>query len=206
MDAQTVWQCNLSNISVSVDGGQTWESAGKGGSSCIMSFADAKTGWTLKRGTIELTADGGQTWNKVTLPEGVKDIEAISLRTASEGYVLTSDGVLHKTQDGGNSWSSITLDLTKYGQMKFLPSNPHGYPPSVAIRFFDVDHGVIVMSLAGGGSKVVALRTADGGQTWTEEIVPATIGTLHLTHDGKYLTVNSALETEKVTVLRYTGE
>jgi hypothetical protein len=63
------------------------------------------------------------------------------------------------------------------------------------------------MSLVGGGSnKVVALRTADGGQTWTEEIVPTTIGTLHLTHDGEYLTVVSALRPDKITVLRYVGE
>ncbi|MBN1995721.1 MAG: hypothetical protein JW953_23740 [Anaerolineae bacterium] len=211
MDAQTVWQCNLSNTSVSDDGGKTWENVDKAcnnycGNNCRISFADAQTGWTLKKGVIELTTNRGKTWHKVPLPEGVKDIEAISLRTASEGYVLTSDGVLHKTQDGGNSWSSVTLDLTKYGQMKFLPADPPGYPPSVAIRFFDADHGVIVMSLAGGGSKVVALRTADGGQTWTEETVPAPIGTLHLTHTGQYLTVNSALETSKVTVLRYTGE
>ncbi|MFC1975883.1 WD40/YVTN/BNR-like repeat-containing protein [Chloroflexota bacterium] len=207
MDAQTIWQCNLSSIQVSVNGGQTWQSTGQGGNYCIMSFVDAKTGWLLKSGTIELTTDGGQSWNEVTLPEGGKDIGAISLRTASEGYVLTPDGVLHKTQDGGNSWSSVTLDLTKYGQMQFLPATDPGYPPSVAIRFFDADHGVIVMSLVGSGSsKIVAFRTADSGQTWTEEAVPATIGTLYLTHDGQYLTVSSILEAKKVTVLRYTGE
>ena len=169
-----------------------------------MSFADAKTGWLLRSGTIELTIDGGQSWNEVTFPEGGKDIGAISLRTASEGYVLTSDGVLHKTQDGGSSWSSVTLDLTKHGQT--LPFTAPGYPPSVAIRFFDADHGVVVMSLVGASSEIVAFRTADGGQTWTEEVVPATIGTLYLTHDGQYLTVSSILEPEKVTVLRYTGE
>ena len=64
----------------------------------------------------------------------------------------------------------------------------------------------LVMSLVGASSEIVAFRTADGGQTWTEEVVPATIGTLYLTHDGQYLTVSSILEPEKVTVLRYTGE
>jgi hypothetical protein len=62
------------------------------------------------------------------------------------------------------------------------------------------------MSLIGGGSKLVALRTADGGQTWTEEAVPAPIGTLHLTHDGKYLTVIPAIESQKIIVVHYTGE
>ena len=170
-----------------------------------MSFADAKTGWTLKRGDIELTTDRGKTWNKVIKPEGVKDIEAISLVTTSEGYLLTSERVLYKTQDGGKTWSSVTLDLKKYEQMKFLPTGTPGYPPSVAMRFFDANQGVIVMSLVGGGSKVVALRTADGGQTWTDEEVPTPIGTFHLTHDGKYLTVNPELESGKIIVLHYTG-
>lgn len=205
VDAQTIWQCSRNAINVSGDGGKTWQNAGQGLADCPLIFADTKTGWVLKKGNIEMTTDRGKTWQKVTLPENAGDIATISPRTASEGYVLTSDGLLHKTQDGGKNWSSVALDMTKYGKMKFLPSPTPGYPPTVAIRFFDANHEVIVMSLAGGGSKVVALRTADGGQTWAEEEVPAPIGTLHLTHDGKYLTVIPMLETQKITVLKYTG-
>jgi photosystem II stability/assembly factor-like uncharacterized protein len=210
VDAQTVWQCNVSYTSVSGDGGKTWENISPGDGSCVLSAADAKIAWAIRlpRGVLQLTTDRGKTWKKMVLPNNLKEFETISLRTASEGYMLTADGVVHKTQDGGKTWSSsATLDMTKYGKMTFLPVGDHpGCLPSSVIRFFDADHGLVIMSLlGGGGSKVVALRTADGGQAWTEEAVPAPTGAFHLTHDGKYLTVIPTLKPQKIIVLRYTG-
>jgi photosystem II stability/assembly factor-like uncharacterized protein len=72
------------------------------------------------------------------------------------------------------------------------------------MRFLDANHGIVVLSLAGGGeSKIVALRTTDGGQTWEEEAVPAEIGKPYLTNDGMLLTVASFLNIGEITVLRY---
>jgi hypothetical protein len=52
----------------------------------------------------------------------------------------------------------------------------------------------------------VALRTADGGKTWSEETVPVGIGVVYLSQDGTFLTVTLALSSSTFTVLRYTGE
>ena len=49
----------------------------------------------------------------------------------------------------------------------------------------------------------MALRTADGGQTWEEETIPAEIGAPYLTHDGMLLTVSSFLNIGELTLLRY---
>jgi len=69
------------------------------------------------------------------------------------------------------------------------------------MRFFDADHGLVVVSLVGGGSsEVLALRTTDGGQTWEEESVPTPIGTFYLTRDGTVLTMTGT--TKEVIVLR----
>jgi photosystem II stability/assembly factor-like uncharacterized protein len=208
VDVRTVWECNASDIRLSTDGGQTWQGSQgpRGQPFCRVSSADDKTVWYLSPSKLEATADGGTTWEEVTLPEAVypRDVLAISLRTPQGGYILDSTGALYVTSDGGETWSSQTLGLAdKYGDMEPMP--PGSVAP-VAIRFFDAEHGLIVLSLVGGGrSKVVALRTADGGQTWAEEVVPAEIGVPYLTHDGRFLTIHSFFNTGKITVLRYAG-
>jgi len=188
---------------VSSDSGQSWESAETpGNANCKVSFIDADTGWGISSLQLRATDDGGATWNDVALPEGIAKVAAISLRTADEGYLMTSAGVLYKTVDGGASWSSLPLDLTGYGQMGLLPSDL----PSAAIRFFDADNGVVVVNLVGGGqSAVLALRTSDGGLTWEEETIPVDIGVPYLTRDGEFLTIHSFLKSNTIFVARYKG-
>jgi photosystem II stability/assembly factor-like uncharacterized protein len=194
---------NGGNVRVSTDGGQKWTAVANLSSSGIsqfISFIDAKTGWAANQTTLWATADGAQKWTAVALPEGAKKLVEIALRTASAGYLLDEAGVLYITQDGGQHWSSQALEL-KDGALALI-KEPHG----AALRFFDADHGLIIASLAGGGSrKLVALRTADGGKTWQKEdmSVPAPIGSLYLTHDGTTLTIFDT--TNQVTVLRYAG-
>jgi photosystem II stability/assembly factor-like uncharacterized protein len=208
VDAQTIWQCNASDIRLSTDGGQTWQGSpgGRGQPLCQVSAVDDEAAWYLSPSKLEVTMDGGVTTQDVSLPEGVQPtrILAISLRTPGEGYVLYETGILYTTLDGGESWSSQNLGLEeKYGEMKSMP--PGGIVPA-AMRFFDANHGVIILNLVGGGSKVVALRTADGGQTWVEEVVPSEIGVPYLTRDGKFLTLNSFFNDGQIAVLRYKGD
>jgi photosystem II stability/assembly factor-like uncharacterized protein len=207
VDVQTVWQCGLNDTQVSMDSGQTWEGTGTaGGNNCMVSFADAKTGWLFGARKLKATKDGGGTWEEVSLPEGarVAKIAAISLRAAGEGYIVTSDAVLHVTQDGGKSWSSLPFDLEEYEGMMLLSIDR----PSAAIRFFDADNGLVVLSLVGGGKSIVAaLRTTDGGETWTDEVVlSGDAGIPYLTRDGKFLTLTSLLEDNQITVLEYKGD
>jgi photosystem II stability/assembly factor-like uncharacterized protein len=211
VDEQTVWACGRmigqsfttpGGVRLSTDGGQTWEGQTAFQSMpgrCPLSFLDTQTGWVANARKLNVTTDGGETWEDIT-PD-VLDIAAIALRTPSEGYVLDYDGTLYATTDGGKSWSSQGLGLEKHSELTLMKSQDF---VMAAIRFADADHGVVVLSLVGDESKVVALRTADGGQTWTEEVISEEIGPLYLTHDGNLLTIYSLLNSELV-VFRYVG-
>lgn len=203
VDVQTIWQCNASDVGRSTDGGQTWqsESTGRGQPYCRMSAADGEVAWHLSPTSLQGTVDGGATWTEIAMPGDMPpgNVAAVSLRTADEGYLLTSDADLYVTRDGGESWSLLPLDLADYEGMMLMPSDL----AMAAMRFFDADNGLVVLSLVGQQSRVVALRTSDGGQTWQEEAVPAEIGVPHLTHDGSFLTVHSFHNTGAITVLEY---
>lgn len=213
VDEQVVWVCGRmrgqsfgtpGGVRMSLNGGQTWEPQANYQSEpgfCPLSFLDTKIGWVANAGRLSATADGGATWEEITLPEGIAEIVAISLRTPSEGYVLDDAGDLYVTLDGGKSWSTRTLGLDEYGELKLLPISE---TTTAAMRFPDADHGIVVLNLAGGGdNRVVALRTADGGQTWEEESVPAKLGIPYLARDGALLTLAELIDTSNITVLRY---
>jgi photosystem II stability/assembly factor-like uncharacterized protein len=172
---------------VSTDGGRIWQAAssiGGGYTAPYISFLDAQTGWIATRDPCLLwaTSDGGKTWTEITPPEELTILAGISLRTAMDGYLLDDTGVLCTTQDGGQSWSLQTLGLDS----KIVTAYELAL---TAMRFTDANHGVVVLSLEGGGGKALILRTADGGKTWKQEDAPVPTGTLYLTHDGETLTV-----------------
>lgn len=209
IDDQILWECNYSDLRVSTDGGLNWSdrARGMGQPGCKLSAIDDQTAWYFSQNTLFKTSDGGNTRDEIGLPDGVvaSDVAAISLRAADEGYVMTRSGDLYHSADEAQSWSIVTsVDLEKYEEMELMGSRGL---PTAAIRFFDQDHGLIVLSLAGGGAnKVVALRTNDAGQTWIEESVPAEFGTPYLSRDGKFLTIVSAIHTTDVSLYRYNGD
>jgi photosystem II stability/assembly factor-like uncharacterized protein len=145
------------------------------------------------------TKDGGSNWDEIILPEETRKIAAISLRTPEDGYVLLFDRTLYSTSDGGQSWTTKTLEIED-NDLEFM--NVGGQ--SAAIRFLDDDHGMVILNLAGGGkSKLLALVTSDGGQTWEHDIVPVGLGVPFLSHDGKYLTVTELVGAGTITVLEH---
>jgi photosystem II stability/assembly factor-like uncharacterized protein len=181
----------MKNLSVSTDGGKTWKAiTGKaGGMGCILAFADTKTGWLGFGAKFEVTTDGGATWKELALPKDVSKVAAISLRTPTDGYLVDADGILHITRDGGKTWSSLSLGLVNPSILGFSSGPFVNETPQAAVRFFDANHGLVILGLS-GKTNMVALRTADGGKTWKEESLPAELGKPYLSRDGKFLTVN----------------
>jgi photosystem II stability/assembly factor-like uncharacterized protein len=191
VDVQTIWQCGMNNVSVSTDGGKTWKAVAEkaGGMGCLLSFADAKTGVFGFGNKFQMTTDGGATWKELALPKDVSNVAAISLRTPTEGYLVDKDGVLHITQDGGKTWSSRSLGLNAPSIKGFVTGGFVNETPQAAVRFLDANHGLVVLGLSDKTS-MIALRTANGGKTWKEEILPAELGKPYISRDGKFLTVN----------------
>lgn len=227
IDAKTMWECNASDVRVTTDGGQTWTDRprGPGSPGCKISAIDARTAWVVLPEQFIVTHDGGVTREALVLPGNrwANQIAAVSFRSQTDGYILDAAGRLYVTADGGRTWETMPpLDFSQYGSMKLLVNNGQPY---AALRFFDADHGLMIVSLAGrgasfgadhgltiltgrGASMVIALQTADGGQTWNEHSIRAPYGTPYLSHDGKYLTMVSAFTNagREVTIFRYIGE
>lgn len=179
-------------------GGQTWQAVTNlpyTGKCMFISFVDDQVGWAASSsaGKLWATADGGQTWTEVALPEDSGEIATVALRTASDGYLLDSSGTLYVTADGGQSWSAQSMGL----ENNVLTTTNI---PLAAMRFTDADNGVVIATLVGGQGAFLALRTADGGQTWEQEVLPVDFGSPYLTHDGTLLTFAST--TGQATLLR----
>jgi hypothetical protein len=204
LDEQVAWHCgNSGSVGLSVDGGKTWQKVGNYGGMepdhCLhVSFPDTSTGWAATASTLGATNDGGKSWVELTLPKDFqRNILAIYLRTASDGYLLDAKGTFWVTTDAGKTWSANSLGLK---EKERLFSNA----PNAAIRFSDANHGMLVAILMIKGQKVVAgFHTEDGGQTWQWEQIPGlTWASFFLARDGASLTAVAADE-GKITVLRY---
>ena len=204
LDEQVAWHCgNGGHVRITTDGGITWHEVADFGPNeprhCrLLSFVDADIGWAATPFQLGATVDSGTSWTEINLPEGIENIAAIALRTISDGYLLDLKGNVFITQDGGDTWTNRSLGL-KAGK-ELMDFNA----PMAAMRWYDADHGLVVVSLVGEGeSEVLAFHTADGGQTWEQESVPAKFGVLYLTRDGRVLTITHL--GNKITVLRYEG-
>jgi len=140
-------------------------------------FPNGDIGW-LCRSTSEssaslyATTDGGRAWQTYTLdfPCG-----QISLLNASEGYILSDQGVgagsqyvsLYHTADGGQSW-----DL----RFEHDPATPedHGLPTGGIKNYFGFlssDIGLVAGSEPVPGF-VYLFRTIDGGISWFQSDCP----------------------------------
>jgi photosystem II stability/assembly factor-like uncharacterized protein len=197
VDAKIVWSTgNQGGVRLSTDGGKTWQAVTdlEVSRSFLISFVDGNTGWAGSVSNLFTTSDGGQTWQEVIPPDGVGEIAAVSLRTATEGYVLDSNGLLYVTQDGGKSWTAKPLGLEK----KIFSSDTL---PMAAIRFTDANSGIVIVSPEDSDGALVALRTTDGGSSWNQEALPAKSGPLHITHDGRFVSILGG--DSSITLLHY---
>lgn len=206
VDEQVAWHCgNSGHVRVTTDGARNWQAVADFGPSepthCrFLSFLDDKTGWAATPNQLAATQDGGMTWTEIARPDDIQTIMAIALRTASDGYILDSGGKLFVTQDGGKTWSTRELAPIADDSGKSFA----WYVPSAAVRFLDSERGLVVMNFRNAvtnKNQAMAMRTADGGQTWSQASIPVT-GALYLSHDGEILTVTS-LTGREITVLRY---
>ncbi|NLP15511.1 MAG: hypothetical protein GX379_00505 [Clostridiales bacterium] len=193
---------NGNNVRVTKDGGRTWSEVSDAKLNSIhldIDFVDENTGWVATNKKCAVTIDGGSTWTEMNLPEDLKSIATISLRTSEDGYILSTNGMLFITSDGGSTWSSKDIELEKYGVID-EKGKPGLYKSNVAladINFSDEDNGIIVFSgiVPGEGTKTYCLTTNDGGESWvSEELKPKEgfiANKIYISDDGNYLTLGS---------------
>lgn len=202
---QVIWACGgATHVRKSLDAGQTWETVTNFGDPRTItnpchsaSFIDENTGWLANSNLFGSTTDGGQTWTMQALPETAHKIATVDTYALNEGYLLDQKGALFFTQDGGEHWlptGQLALGLIE------LPATAYQL---AAMRFSDSQHGIVVISSSPYATEepVMAFHTADGGQTWTSEIVPVVAGPIYLAREGNLLTVISGVN--QMTLLRY---
>lgn len=182
---------NQGDVRVSDDGGERWIFATGWGRTepahaRFLSFVDDQRGLIASPTELAMTSDGGETWIPVAPPREIGPIAAVSLaeeRGALRLRLLDERGKLYLSADGGKSWTEARSPL-RGGVLGSMAT------PFAALRFRGAE-GVLAAFTAEGSSTGHVFRTRDGGQTWSEEAVPAPFppGATTLSFDGKLLTV-----------------
>lgn len=118
-------------------------------------------------GTVLRSTDRGASWELHSIPDAasldLRDIEALSQRTAYAMVAGADTARIYRTDDGGQSWTR-QYDDTRKGV--FLD----------AIAFWDASHAIAVGDPMDG--RFLILRTEDGGAHWTRLPPPASPPTL----------------------------
>jgi photosystem II stability/assembly factor-like uncharacterized protein len=200
LDAQNGWMLagdpqdlSKSTLFHTFDGGQNWTSTLAPFGMGRIQFLDAQNGWAMANigcaaGSCGLdifkTTDGGKSWDKVssaspdnnnqpgTLPFG-GDKNGMTFLDMQHGWVggaEPKDGYvwLFATKDGGQTWKQVNLPLPS----GYVTSTISVEPP----RFFNVQDGILPVTLFTDSPHKVFYLTRDGGQSWKPGSVIASNG------------------------------
>ncbi len=183
---------------LSDDGGLTWRtvSAALGQGRVGVASGGGDFAFTVSPSAISLTADGGASWRSVAIPTA-RSITAAAFTDPLTGFAQDDGGVLRRTLDGGTTWQvldpgPVTTPLSQIvtlgaGRLVLVYGNGLVRSGDNGTTFRPVDSPVIRRSrvLAGGPiatagagraaiivGRRAAVRTVDGGATWTRIPLP----------------------------------
>ncbi|NLL77925.1 MAG: hypothetical protein GX235_11895 [Clostridiales bacterium] len=180
---------NYSQVATTSNGGKTWSRLPDFGNMAnghcrYLSFIDENTGWIANRKDLGFTKDGGKSWETVSIPEGILEISAIWLSSATKGYILSSKGTLYKTTDGGLTWTEKDLKIEGFKRMDC---------PTMAFRIAGEKTLQVVAYLEKGKEKgYYYFYSDDGGDTWKREdlVLEGGKGYVYLNREGTMLTIS----------------
>jgi photosystem II stability/assembly factor-like uncharacterized protein len=154
------WTATMQILYKTADGGQTWQNVSGwtfSDNPRDMQYLTEDNVWAIGYGGIYHSDDSGETWTEVFDRGGW----SLSFPNEDEGWGISDSYILHMKQD--HTWEQLAVP----GR---APSFRLRAPYSTDIQFIDEDHGWIV------GSEIPVMHTADGGETWYQQSVPADIG------------------------------
>jgi photosystem II stability/assembly factor-like uncharacterized protein len=106
------------------------------------------------------STNGGGRWTLIPRPLANHPVTAISFLSPSTGYEISS-GRLFFTRNSGRRWKEI------------LSLGSSGIGGAAGLSFASPTTGYVLANFAGAGK--LPLRTADGGRTWTPELLPTAL-------------------------------
>jgi photosystem II stability/assembly factor-like uncharacterized protein len=157
-DSQTGWIIGESALlRKTTDGGTSWTDQPNpltGTTQRLESvhFVDKNNGWVAAgySGKILNTTNGGANWAEQT--SGTSEwLYSVHFINASTGWAAGGSALL-KTTNGGTTWLKQTL--------------PSGVTSLRAVHFYDASNG---FAAGGTGGSSIAIRSTDGGVSWTVE-------------------------------------
>ncbi len=199
VNEKTAYACgNSRNVRFSRDGGKTWEAAknigdGEPNHCRYLSFLNPQTGWIASGELLASTTDGGNSWDKIDIPSGAGDIMAIDLSSGNTGYIFDSNGSLYKFSGNNTGWRKIAISGLNPADYLLMISGS----PSVIVKFFDANNGMIILKQLKPEKALVSFSTKDGGKSWIKEKVAdnkicGSNSNLYLSKDGNLLTIKNS--------------
>lgn len=134
-------------------------------------FANADTGYVVgNRSKIYRTTDGGATWKDIsydTLANATINYTGLAVVNGKTLFVGGSSRRVLKSTDAGETWTDLSLNIATN--------------PIVVTSFTSVSN--IVMNDASNGyiqAGGILLRTTDGWTSWTADLAPTGMNSIHL--------------------------
>ncbi|GHB85816.1 YCF48-related protein [Persicitalea jodogahamensis] len=155
---------NSADVYRTTDGGSTWSASSPGFNVSKVFFVDASNGWAGGAdGKIAKTINGGLTWTDVNAGTEFANnyIDKIYFKDSNVGWIMGSK--CRKTTNGGLTWSDNIVG----GYSVAVPFN--------SISFYDADHGIALTRWRNPSGGMFYFKTSDGGQTWTQQVLPSSI-------------------------------
>jgi photosystem II stability/assembly factor-like uncharacterized protein len=129
---------------------------------------------------VAVSTDDGDTWRRIPRPTKRAEIASADFVSARVGYVLVENGRLYFTRNAGERWRELV------GTGRVRPG---------LLAFGDRRHGWISMGEFPGS----ALRTADGGRSWTPQILGSgLVSSIAAVGDGTGFAVTSAIDSSDI--------
>jgi photosystem II stability/assembly factor-like uncharacterized protein len=198
VDAEVAWAVGQNGTIIKTsDGGVSWHAqfAGEARTFTQVSAVDANVAWALQEpGVVFKTFTGGSFWYPV-YSGGPASLFGLCAVDAGTAWAVGENGYIVKTTDGGFTWrtqySGVTGGLSEVdavdadnawavedygsgvirtvdGGDTWIPTTEPGY------GLFDIDAVDADTAWAVGGSNLVHMTT-DGGETWEDQLLPASI-------------------------------
>ncbi len=159
-------------VVVTSDGGLHWSQYEVSERPVSLFFLNDSAGWMVTDRGLWSTAEGGRSWVKLQTRKGI--LQAWFL-DSHHGYIAGLKGFVQETADGGKTWTRLEAGREVPGALSL----------DYDIIAFQGMHGIIVGAAdassplfadprpeASAAKKLTVLETQDGGQKWTQGVIP----------------------------------
>lgn len=173
------WVCGVNEmIAKSVDGGQTWQVKHQKADGEVLlhvAFIQDGLGYAAGSNGIMLwTKDGGETWSESH--SGTSAVLQISFSDDKNGLRQNGSAV-EITHDGGGTWASISA----YQSIREIAE----FKTVAAVAALDEKRAAVLFRAGPEGSHAI-VSTADGGNSWTNTVIPNAQVWGLVAHNGEF--------------------